>query len=109
MGVLQHHYLVRFLHNFSYLPYYCLVNYREKVDIIPAFIVNHYDLTGDRKLPLPRVQKTKKVGNTVQHKLVYENDPTLDIWVTLSDYTDLGDTVSLSCKTEKDKDRRTHR
>ena len=43
------------------------------------------------------------------HKLVYENDPTLDIWVPLSDYTDLGDTVSLSCKTEKDKDRRTHR
>ena len=60
-------------------------------------------------LPLPRVQKTKNVGNTVQHRLVYDNDPTLDVWVPLSEYTDLGDTVSLSCKTEKDKDKRTHR
>lgn len=82
---------------------------REKVDIIPSFIVNHYDKTGENKLPLPRVQKTKKVGNTVQHKLVYENNPNLDVWVPLSEYTDLGDTVSLSCRTEKDKDKRTHR
>ena len=80
-----------------------------KADVIPSFIVGHYDRTGDQKLPLPRVQKTKKVGNTVQHKLVYDDDPTLDVWVPLSEYTDLGDTVSLSCKTEKDKDKRTHR
>ena len=52
-------------------------------------IVGHYDRTGDQKLPLPRVQKTKKVGNTVQHKLVYDDDPTLDVWVPLSEYTDL--------------------
>ena len=71
--------------------------------------MNHYDQTGENNLPLPRVQKTKKIGNTVQHKLVYEDNPSLDVWVPLSEYTDLGDTVSLSCRTEKDKDKRTHR
>ena len=83
--------------------------HREHVSIIPPFIVDHYLKTGDRKLPLPRVKSTKKVGTTVQHMLVYEDDPSLNQWVPLSNYADLGDTVSLSCKTEKDRDKRSHR
>ena len=82
---------------------------RENCSIIPPFFVEQYDRTGERKLPLPRVKKTRKLGTTVQHMLVYEDDPTLDRWVPLSEYTDLGDTVSLSCNTEKDSDKRTHR
>ena len=71
--------------------------------------MKHFDKTGHKKIPLPRVKKTKRVGKTVLHQLVYDDDPSLDIWIPLSDYTDLGDTVSLSCNTEKDKDQRTHR
>ena len=82
---------------------------REHSDIIPSFIIEHFDRTGDLKLPLPRVKSTRKIGTTVQHMLVYEDDPSLDQWVPLSNYTDLGDTVSLSCNTAKDRDKRTHR
>lgn len=71
--------------------------------------MEHYDRTGEKNLPLPRVKATRKVGTTVQHMLVYEDDPTLTQWVPLSNFTDLGDTVSLSCKTEKDRDKRSHR
>ena len=86
---------------------YCIL--RESTEIIPKFIIEHFDRTGDKKLPLPRVKSTRKIGSTVHHRLVYEDDPTLDQWVPLANYTDLGDTVSLSCKTEKDKDKRSHR
>ena len=82
---------------------------REHESIIPVFIREHFDKTGERKLPLPRVKSIRKVGTTVQHMLVYEDDPSLTQWVPLSNFTDLGDTVSLSCKTEKDRDKRTHR
>ena len=82
---------------------------REKIDIIPPFIIEHFDQTGEKKLPLPRVKSTRKIGTTVHHRLVYEADPTLDQWVPLENFTDLGDTVSLSCNTEKDRDKRIHR
>ena len=94
------------------MPYwlkYELCNSREKADILPTFVIEHFDLTGEKKLPLPRVLSTRKIGSTVHHRLVYEDDPTLDRWVPLANYTDLGDTVSLSCKTEKDRDKRSHR
>ena len=76
---------------------------------MPKFVIEHFDKTGERNLPLPRVKSTRKIGSTTQHMLVYEDDPSLNCWVPLANYTDLGDTVSLSCKTEKDKDTRTHR
>ena len=71
--------------------------------------MKHFDQTGEDNLPFPKVSKTKKIGNTVLHHLVYDDDPSLDVWVPLSEFTDLGDTVSLSCKTEKDRDTRVHR
>ena len=37
--------------------------------------IEHFDLTGEKKLPLPRVKSTRKIGSTVQHRLVYEDDP----------------------------------
>ena len=83
--------------------------FREESGIIPKFIVDHYEKTGLSKIPIPRVKSSRKVGSTVQHFLVYEDDPSLDTWVPLSNFTDVGDTVSQSCRTEKDKDKRTHR
>ena len=103
---LQTWYLISKEKGLLFCIYLC---HRENANIIPSFIVDHYDRTGEKKLPLPRVKSTRKIGTTVQHMLVYEDDPSLDQWVPLSNYTDLGDTVSLSCKTEKDRDKRTHR
>ena len=107
MGVVFNPNMVLKLLVFAY--FHIVFIYREKVDIIPKFVIEHFDRTGDKKLPLPRVKSTRKSGSTVHDRLVYEDDPTLDQWVPLNNYTDLGDTVSLSCKTEKDKDKRSHR
>ena len=107
MGILHYSNMVFVIS--QHVPTCSFVCFREKSSIIPPFIVLHFDSTGSKKLPLPCIKSTIKIGNTVQHMLVYEDNPSLNQWVPLSNYADLGDTVSLSCKTEKDRDKRTHR
>ena len=81
----------------------------EKELVVPKFFREHFINTGTKKVPLPRVKSSKMIGSTVHHKLVYENDLSLEEWIPLPNFTDLGDTISLSCRTEKDKDKRIHR
>ena len=85
------------------------LQFREPESILPKFIVDHFNKTGFNNIPLPRVKQTTKIGSVIHHQLVYSDDPSLDQWVPLANYTDLGDTEDISCNTSKDKDKRTHR
>ena len=108
MGILSNSYMVRHCQENILIMAFMNVSifWRERKGIIPSFIIEHFERTGEKKLPLPRVKSTKQIGNMVHHELVYEDDESLSYWVPLENYTDLGDTVSLSCRTEKDRDKR---
>ena len=76
---------------------------------IPTFVVSYYNETGNNDIPQPRIKESKEIGSTTELKLVWEDNSSLPIFTPTEHFTDIGGTQSGSCRTTKDKDKRTHR
>ena len=91
-----------------------------EMDIIPAFLLEHFQKTGRTNIPLPRILSSSTTGNIVYNTLTWKSDCNLPTWTpetaslfpghnteesTTSEQID----GPLRCNTRKDKDSRFHR
>ena len=83
----------------------------EPQENIPNFILNYYEKTGRSDIPTARIKRTKVVGGSRFHLLVWD-DPSGEMnWeeeeaFNFREFVESGDTEAYSCNTQKDKDKR---